>query len=253
MKIKFILDYPAAFLPKEKILIISDLHIGLEHELHKKGIKIPSQAEKFKKIIDHLIDLKKAKTLIILGDIKHEVPGISYREMREIPKLFERLMEKVTIHVIKGNHDGNISTLLPEKIKIHPPNGFKIARYGFFHGHAWPSKELMECDYLFMGHVHPIIELKDKLGYRFSEQVWVKAKLDSEKIEKKYKIKKHGKLNLFIFPAFNKLLGGLVLNKPEQEEFLGPLLRKNILEIKKAEIYLLDGTFLGSLEDILNK
>jgi len=249
MVIKFLTDYPALFIPEEKILVIADLHIGVEHELYESGIVIPPQAEKFSKIIGKLVKATKAETLVILGDVKHLVPGISYREMKEIPKLFSFLIEKVKVIVCLGNHDTYLKELIPNEVKIYSSRGFRIGRYGFFHGHAWPSKELMECDWLFIAHIHPVIEFVDNFGYRNIEQVWVKGKLDEEVVKKKYKIKKCGKLNTIIFPTFNKLLGGLALNSVFNKEYIGPLL-ENAIDVDKCKLYLLDGTFLGSIKQM---
>ena len=247
--VKIIRDYPAVFIPSLKSLVIADLHLGLEHELFKSGIVIPPQAEKFQKIIEKLIDLTKAKVLVILGDIKHEVPGISYREEKEIPKLFSRITEKVKVFCVRGNHDSFLEKLLPN-IKIYSSRGFRIKRYGFFHGHAWPSKELMKCDYLFMGHIHPMIEFKDSFGYRIFEQVFVKGKLKNDLVKKKYKIKKTGKLQTIILPSFNKLLGGIALNSKLEEELIGPLLTNNFFDLNEAEVFLLDGTNLGKIKKL---
>lgn len=249
--IRFIRDYPALFIPKEKILVIADLHLGLEHELYKAGIVIPPQAEKFKKLIDSLIKETKARTLIILGDIKHKVPGISFREMKEIPKLFLHLVKEIKVVCVKGNHDDGISSLLPKEVKIFSSRGFRIGKYGFFHGHAWPSRKLMQCDYLFMGHVHPCLEFRDSFGYRSIEQVWIKGELDKNLVKKKYKIKKTGRLETIILPAFNKLLGGVAINKVASKELIGPLLSNNFLDVRKSKAYLLDGTYLGKVEKII--
>lgn len=250
MKIKFLTNFPALFLEKKKILVVSDLHIGLEYELFQSGIIIPSQAEKFIKIIDDLLQRTRAKSLIILGDVKHKVPGISFREGREIPKFLEKMSKKVVIRITLGNHDTEIKEIAPKKVKIYSSRGFKLGKYGFFHGHAWPSKELMQCDYLFMGHVHPAIEFGDRFGYRALEQVWVDGKLEENLIKKRYKIKKVGKLRTIILPAFNHLLGGLALNKTVKEELIGPLLANKLFDVDRAKVYLLDGTFLESIENL---
>ena len=250
MTIKFLTDYPALFITDKKLLVIADLHLGLEHDLYQSGIVIPPQAEKFQKIINHLIKITKTKTLVILGDIKHKVPGISFREMKEIPKLFSNLIEKIQVICVRGNHDDNISTLLPKDVKIYPSKGFKIGKYGFFHGHAWPSKKLMQCDYLFVAHVHPAIEFKDKLGYRNIEHVWIRGNFDKELVRKKYKIEKCGKLKTIIFPTFNNLLGGVTLNRKVEKGLIGPLLVNKFIDIDKSKAYLLDGTFLGKIENL---
>lgn len=248
MVIKFLKDYPALLISDEKILVIADLHIGLEYELYKSGITIHPQAEKFQKILDTLIEMTKAKTLIILGDIKHEVPGISYREKKEISKLFNHLIEKVQVICCKGNHDTYLREILPKEVKIYSSRGLRLGGYGFFHGHAWPSKDLMRCDYLFMGHTHPMIQLKDKFGYRIIEPVWVKCKIYQDKIKKRYMVKKTGKLEMIIIPAFNSLLGGTPINAREMDdELLGPLLKNIFIDTDNAELYLLDGTYLGKI------
>lgn len=247
--IKFIIDYPALFISEEKVLVIGDLHIGLEHELYQSGIIIPPQAKKFSKIINKLIKATKTETLVILGDVKHEVPGISYREMREIPKFFSSLVDKIRVIVCLGNHDTYLKELALKEVKIYSSRGFKIGKYGFFHGHAWPSKKLMECDWLLMSHIHPAIEFVDKLGYRNIEQVWVRGKLNVKLVKKKYKIKKCGKMQTIIFPTFNRLLGGLALNSTFNKEYLGPLL-VNIINVDKCKLYLLDGTFLGNVKHL---
>jgi putative SbcD/Mre11-related phosphoesterase len=230
--------------------VISDLHIGIENELYNKGVVIPPQVEKFKKILDKLIEQTKAKTLVILGDLKHNVPGISLREERQIPKLFEDLVKRVEVVLCKGNHDTEMKGLLPENVKIYSSRGFKIEEYGFFHGHAWPSKLLIKCDYLFMGHVQPAVEFIDKLGYRSVQQVWLKGELNQEIIKKKYKTKKTGELNIIITPSFNKLSGSLVVNKKLKEELTGPLFTNKVLDINKMTAYLLDGTCLGKVGEI---
>jgi len=247
MRIKFLADYPAAFITEEKALVIAELHLGLEHELYKKGIIIPPQRESFQKTIDNLLELTKAKILIILGDIKHKVPGTSIREERELPKFFDYLKEKVRIILVEGNHDGEIEKIVPKGIKIYGSRGFKLGKYGFFHSHAWPSKRLMDCDYLFMAHTHPALEFRDKFGFRNVEQVWIKGKLDAEKVKEKYKIKRTGKLNAIVMPTFNKLLGNMDVNKLVEREYSDSVIMNKLMDMKKSKVYLLDGTLLGSL------
>jgi putative SbcD/Mre11-related phosphoesterase len=248
--IKFLADYPVAFISGKKILVIADIHLGIENELYNKGILIHPQVEKFRKILEELIDQNRAKTLVILGDLKHNVPGISLREERQIPKLFDSLVEKVKVILCKGNHDTELKGLLPEKVKIYSSRGFQNGEYGFFHGHAWPDKNLMKCNYLFMGHLQPAIEFVDKLGYRSIQQVWLKGNLNQNLIKKKYKISKTGELSIIIVPSFNKLSGSLIVNKKLKEELTGPLFTNKILDMDKMTAYLLDGTCLGKVGEI---
>jgi len=246
--IKFITDFPAVFIQEKKILMIADPHIGLEYELFMSGIKIPKQVEKFKKQIDYLLDLTKAHKLIILGDIKHKVPGVSVQELKDIPIFLEYLKAKTKVILVRGNHDSDLQNLIPSGVKVYGSRGFKLGKYGFFHGHAWPSKKLMQCNYLFMSHTHPAIEFRDKLGYRSIEPVWVRGKLNQGLVKRKYKIKKCGKLETIILPAFNRLLGGVALNSIVEKELIGPLLANKFFDVDNSKAYLLDGTLLGNVK-----
>jgi len=250
MVVRFLTDYPALFIPDKKALVIADLHLGLEHDLYESGIVIPSQAEKFQKIINDLIKVTKAETLIILGDLKHSVPGISYKEEKEIPKFISDLIEKVKVILVKGNHDTFLQKILPEEVKFYSSRGLKLGKYGFFHGHAWPSKKLMSCDHLFFAHIHPVIEFRDKLGYRIIERVWVKGRMEEKLVKQKYKIKKVGRLHATILPVFNRLLGGLPINKRTSKELMGPLLANSFIDIDSSKVYLLDGTLLGNVKQL---
>ena len=247
--VRFITDKPVAFIPKLKALVATDLHLGIEHELYLHGIYIPPQAETFSKLLKEIAEDLDAKTLILLGDVKHEVPSTSLREMKEVPKFFESIGEVFEeIHIVKGNHDANLEKIVPKSVKLHGSKGFKIREFGFFHGHAWPSKALIQCRWLFAGHLQPAIELRDLFGYKLIERVWLKGEINKEILKKKYKLKRAKKINLVVFPSFNRLAGFFVINKEEEDE-RGSIIFK-LVEKNKFSVYLLDGTYLGRLASL---
>ena len=49
-----------------------------------------------------------------------------------------------------------------------------------------------------------------------------------------------------MIPAFNDLCGGTYINEVKPR-LLGAVLRNSLADIEKSEIYLLDGTYLGSV------
>jgi uncharacterized protein len=249
--IKFITNVPACFISEIKSIVITDIHIGIEYELYKSGIIIPLQTEKFLNTIKKIINSTNAKLLIILGDLKYKVPGISIKELKEIPKFLENLANYVKIILCKGNHDDNLEAIIPKGVKFYGSGGFKIKKYGFFHGHAWPNKKLMECEYLFMGHLQPAIQLKDKFNHKFVEQVWIKCKLNKEFVKERYKIDKVGKLNLIIVPSFNKMSGYFILNSENIKNLENPLINSKCLNILEAKIYSLDGNYFGTLSEFI--
>ncbi len=244
MEIKFLTE--PALLLENNILIIADLHIGLEYEIFKSGITIPSQIERLEKRIDDLIKQTKAKHLIILGDVKHQVPTISWQEYKEIPKFLEHL-QNIKISIVKGNHDGNIERLAPKEIDIYDPPGFKINKFLLTHGQAWPFMGDLEAEYIVIGHVHPAVEFWTE-NFRSIEPCWLKCEIDNEKLFEKYRIKTKIKQGI-IMPAFNHLIGGMAFNSKDFEP-LGPLLKNEVFKWKNAEVYLLDGTLLGNLNKL---
>jgi metallophosphoesterase superfamily enzyme len=52
---------------------------------------------------------------------------------------------------------------------------------------------------------------------------------------------------LLVMPSFNDFLGGRPLNEGKGT-FVGPLLHSEAVHVETAEIFLVDGTFLGRLD-----
>jgi hypothetical protein len=272
-----LLPYPAALIKTEKtrIIAIADLHIGWEMALSQRGIHVPSQTSKLIKKLTDLLSAYKPEKLLILGDVKHTVATAEISEWQDIPDFFNELKRQIEdILIIRGNHDGNLEPLLPENITVLPATGATMGEVGFFHGHRWPSPALLKCKTLVMAHVHPTIALRDPAGFRITRQVWVKVGCDKNRLTEillqKHKIRtetnaektllKHYRIKpktsqLFIMPSFNDFLGGRPLNEREysgktDERIVGPVLRSEAVDMKNAETYLLDGTFLGTLNQL---
>ena len=97
----------ALWLEKEQALIISDLHLGYEEMLEKRGILTPKV--QLKDIIERLNNILKnikPKTIIINGDLKHEFGNILNQEWRDTLRLFNFLEKHCEeIIIVKGNHD----------------------------------------------------------------------------------------------------------------------------------------------------
>lgn len=274
--IKLTQPYPALLVQqkKERTMVVADLHIGWEITLAEEGVYVPSQTPKLLNRITQLIEAYKPHRLLFLGDVKHTIARAKPEEWRDIPSFFESLSKKVNnIEVVAGNHDGNLEPLLPETVKINSSLGVTIGNTGLFHGHAWPPPEVAYCPTLVMGHVHPVVVFRDPTGYRITRQVWVKADCDPTQLRKmlskqpnsrrlqseKPESGSHGsrqrkKSCLLIMPSFNDFLGGQPVNRKSKNSrlasFLGPMLRSKIVDMENAEIYLIDGAFLGSVHQL---
>lgn len=268
--------HPAALLrtQRTRTLVVADLHLGWEIALSERGIHVPSQTPKLLKRLLSLVAMFKPEKLLILGDVKYSVATAEMSEWHDVPDFFSGLEKQLQeISVIRGNHDGNLEPLLPEGVKLLPATGVVMDETGFFHGHRWPTPSLLKCKTLVMGHVHPVVAFRDPAGFRITRQVWVKADCNgcklSETLLQKHGIKieknpdetlwKHYGIRpktsqLFIMPSFNDFLGGRPLNERRLSEkgdrIVGPVLRSDAVRLGDAETYLLDGTFLGTLDQL---
>jgi putative SbcD/Mre11-related phosphoesterase len=275
--LKLLLPYPAALIKNgtTKTLVIADPHLGWEMTLQKKGIHIPSQASKLHQKLVTILSEYKPDALLILGDVKYTIVATEPGEWHDIPQFFTHLQKYIRdIIIVRGNHDANLEPLLPEYIKLLPATGTIIGNFGLFHGHKWPSPLLLKCKTLIMGHLHPVVVFRDSAGFKAIRRVWVKAKCNTTQLSKtlleKQRIKIRGSptealkkhynfkprtTQIFIMPSFNDLLCGRFINetKPQkkgQTPMIGPVLRSESVDLDNAEIYLLDGTYLGTLNQL---
>lgn len=222
----FIVDCPAMVV--QKYLVVADLHIGITKELYERGVSLPSQIKSMANKINMLKKETKASGLIILGDIKHKVPGTNWQELREVPE-FLSLLKFRRIIIVKGNHDGNIENMLKLK-NVFVRKYFSVGDYYFTHGHRNASTKKGN---IVIGHNHPHIMFRDELGAIYTEPVWLIGNIKIKGVSHK----------LIIMPAFNELCGASIVNK---DNLLGPLAKR----IKNVHVFLLDGTDIGLLNDL---
>jgi len=261
-----------------KTLLIADPHIGWEMELQKKGIHIPSQTPKILNKLTAIITKYKPHRLVIVGDVKYTVVSTELGEWHDVPDFFMKLCSYIgDIAIVRGNHDANIEPLLPENVTILPASGTVIGDVAVFHGHKWPSPALLGCKTLVMGHLHPVVVFRDPAGFKITRQAWMKINCDSEYLARillqKHNIKIEGSIaktlkkhfdvrlrskEIFVMPSFNDFLGGRSVNEArprkelDTEELIGPVLRSDAVDVDYSELYLLDGTYLGTLSQLRN-
>jgi putative SbcD/Mre11-related phosphoesterase len=236
---------PVLFLRKVKILIIADLHIGIEKQLYDLGINVSSQTNLMKDRIISLCKKLKPKKIFLLGDIKHNIPSYSYKEKKDVKDFLLTLISFCEINIIPGNHDGNIKKISPNEVIIHPSDGFIFKNLGLIHGHRWPSPNLMLCKNLVFGHTHPTIMLEDRLGYKKFEPCWIKGEITKKALKVKYPNSKN--IKFVVVPAFNPLCGGIAVNI---DGFVGPF--GKLVDINKSEVFLLNGSSLGRIQNLKN-
>ncbi len=238
-----VVDECALFIPQGELLVVADLHIGIEVELRDHGLHTPSQTKLLLSRLRKLLDVYHPQDLVLLGDIKHTIPAAPWQERRDITQFFSELSTRVRVHVVPGNHDGNIDRLILGDIQVHSSAGMVVGDVGLSHGHRWPDMQVMSCRYVVMGHTHPTVLLQDRLGYKVFEPCWLRGRFKPAVLRERYKLQQSPEV--VVLPAFNPLCGGIAVNK---EPLVGPLGKS--IRIATARVFLVDGTELGLVKDI---
>jgi len=236
----------ALFIPEIKAIVIADLHIGIEFDYYLQGVNIVTQTKNLLEKCKKLIKEKDAKKLIIVGDLKHVIAGkgeekqeMIIKERKEVRYFLKEVSKLAEIWIVKGNHDGR---LFSKRAKIYGARGFKIKDVAFLHGHAWPSHEIMHSKLVIMGHLHPFIRIKTRVGYSYLEPCWIKGEFKKGEINKRYGIKR---LKFIVMPAFNPLCGGIAINREKIDIAI-----TKIMDIDNADVFLLNGINLGRVRNL---
>ncbi|MDI9395955.1 MAG: metallophosphoesterase [Euryarchaeota archaeon] len=254
-----ILNEPALTVTKnETALVIADIHLGIEWDLYRSGINLPSRIEaRLDRVMGYLQTCSPDR-IVLLGDVKHNVPQISWQEKDEIPHFLETLAENAHVDIFPGNHDGGIESLFTgqKDIRVHSVRGAVIDGVGYFHGHTWPAPELLAETHVITAHNHPTVRFTDTFGYSIVEPAWIRTKFNLELLKGHFRsLDFENRIDwadpeVFIMPAFNELCGGVAFNESTQEDLLGPVFSSGGIELENAEVYLLDGTRLGLIKNI---
>lgn len=231
----------ALHLPAERAVIVGDVHVGLETDLHRKGVTLPSQTRRMRERLLKILAETQAERLIVIGDLKHRIPFSTRQEIRELPWFFEDFPARVEL--VPGNHDVDLDGLLA--VQIHPSEGIRAGDVGLLHGHTWPSPEVMAAPVVVTCHNHPAVLLVDELGHRHKEAAWVRAPFLPAARERYPMLPEEAQL--IVMPAFNELTGGTAFNAPEGERLLGPLFGNNLVDVDAARVWTVDGVDLGTI------
>ncbi|HLE48167.1 MAG TPA: metallophosphoesterase, partial [Candidatus Thermoplasmatota archaeon] len=235
-----------------KYLVASELHLGLESDLARRGAYLRSRSHH---LAEQLVeDGRKAgaPNLILLGDVKHKYTHTSRQEIRDVPATFTRLSEAFDkILVTPGNHDTGLRELLPAKqfphVRVGNPAGETVGddefRVGLLHGHTWPRPGLLKAHAWLVGHTHAAARLVDEAGQATTEWAWLRGSLDAERVRAKYG--RRVSPAVIVFPPYNPLCGGTPINR---DGLLGPV--GTLVDPSTSALWLLDGRQAMALDGI---
>ena len=211
------------------ILIVGDVHIGLEGVFLKQGIMLPvNQLDNTIKRLEKIIKKAKPKTIIINGDLKEEFGTISDQEWKDTTKLINFLKEKSKIILIKGNHD---IVLAPIAKKFNLPiyERFDIDQISVIHGDLI-IKDLRKT--IIIGHEHPAITFRERPDEKY----------------KCFLLGRYKKHNLIVMPSFNILIEGSDITK---EKRLSPFLQGDLSNFEVYAIPEMNNImYFGKIKDI---
>ncbi len=152
-------DY-GLYLEEERTLVVADLHLGFEGALRRQGVSLPRfQKRHMTERLGTLLERYAPDVLVVDGDFKHEFSRNLKEEWHDVLDVLDFLEGKAELVMVRGNHDNFLKTILSRKglelQQCHQAGPFTIA-----HGH-----EIVDVDGpLVLGHEHPSMRLRDKIG-----------------------------------------------------------------------------------------
>lgn len=221
----------------DSTIVISDIHIGYEESLNRRGMMIPRLQfdEIVKRIEKILVPLGKVERIIVNGDLKHEFGTISEQEWRNTLKFLDLLAKHCSeVILIKGNHDMILGPIARKRdVKIM--DYCLIDKILITHGDKIPEKELLgQASTIIIGHEHPAITLQD--GPRTETfKCFLKGKFRRK--------------NLIVLPSFNSIVEGTNIMR---DKTLSPFLDQNLNDF---EVFVVEDKVydFGRLRNLKNK
>ncbi len=136
----------------EKILLLSDLHVGKVNHFRRSGLPVPLKAND--RNTETLIDLfnsVKPERVIFLGDLFHS----HYNDEWEVIGQVMRHFRSISFELVQGNHD-IMSHHQYERHGLKVADQLNIGSIVLTHE---PLEEVEEGKFNLAGHIHPGIRL----------------------------------------------------------------------------------------------
>jgi len=150
----------ALFLRDERVLVISDLHLGFEGALAEQGVSIPRfQRKVILERLGAMLDRTRAEKVVVAGDFKHEFSKNLVDEWVEVKQVLRFLRDRVSPVLVRGNHDNYLATILGD-LGLTLQDRADLGGHTIVHGH----EDVSTLAPIVMGHEHPAVKLRDELG-----------------------------------------------------------------------------------------
>lgn len=178
------------YIPRNKCLLLADLHLGKVSHFRKNGIPVPPKS-RFENVerLERVIKNYRPENVIFLGDLFHSTHNKEWLEFGS----FIKALSHVQFTLITGNHD-----ILPSSaysglnIETHQ----SMIQFPFLFTHE-PQPE--STYYNICGHIHPAVQLKGKAKNKLTLPCFIFKKDHA------------------ILPAFSSFAGSALV-KPEKND-----------------------------------
>jgi DNA ligase-associated metallophosphoesterase len=149
-----LLPQKAAFWPRERMLIIADIHFGKAAAFRSFGIPVPKgTTTENLDALDELIELTGASHILFLGDFLHARAAHAASTQAAMLAWRRRRCELI-LTLVRGNHDkhaGDPAEQLGIDLVDEP---YTVGPYSFCH-----HPDIAAPAYVLAGHVHPVYVL----------------------------------------------------------------------------------------------
>jgi putative SbcD/Mre11-related phosphoesterase len=146
------------FLERERVLAVSDLHLGYAWAHRFSGQLMPLPPEDAAARLGDLCAAYRPQSIALLGDIVHRAAPVA--EIRaEVLGVIETLRQRCGVKLVLGNHDKGLARILCGKDSLEFADHFRAGSSLLVHGNQPVQKEGTER--IVMGHEHPAISLGD--------------------------------------------------------------------------------------------
>jgi DNA ligase-associated metallophosphoesterase len=149
-----LLPQKAAFWPRERMLIIADIHFGKAAAFRSFGIPVPrGTTTENLQALDALIELSGARHILFLGDFLHARAAHAASTQSAMLAWRQRRCDLI-LTLVRGNHDkhaGDPAVQLGIDLVDEP---YTVGPYSFCH-----HPDIAAPAYVLAGHVHPVYVL----------------------------------------------------------------------------------------------
>ena len=152
-----LLDDKALYLPDEKALLVSDVHLGKAETFQSLGIPIPNQMnEENLERLRSLCQQTNPKKLFVLGDLFHSKKSLVPEVLIAWDKFLNKILAETTL--IVGNHDRRLVAELPPLSMDCSIDAIELGPFLLSHEPEDACKGMLNI----CGHIHPVVKLRSR-------------------------------------------------------------------------------------------